>query len=226
MTNTTSTPTAAYREHTLNRVPLAWRGIRCVEGEDSAAPATTTETSQAKADSSQQGASQPAQASSGMNPADVAAMLQNLGKATPPAPKPGTSFTPEDIQRMVADLQAAKTQTEQLQKQLADAEAAKAELDARIKQQAFETAISTAASGKADPAMLLDSKAFTAALADVDTSKSEDVATALDAFLEKHPAYRLQAGIAKTSGGTPTGKTPDQKPTSLQAAIAQHYSNL
>jgi hypothetical protein len=94
----------------IGRAPLALRGIRFIEGEGSAPPAAPP-AGGGQAPAGQAPAAPPA------SPAAVAAMLAHLGKANPPAPQAPAQpaapqqiqgFTPEQVQKLMADNAAAQ----------------------------------------------------------------------------------------------------------------------
>ena len=96
--------------YSIGRAPLHLRGIRFADGDGGAPPA-------APPASGGQAPAGPVPAAPGASPADVAAMLAHLGKANPPAPpapappaapQPIQGFTPEQVQKLMTDGQAAQ----------------------------------------------------------------------------------------------------------------------
>lgn len=90
----------------------------------------------------------------------------------------------------------------------------------------LELAIHRAAGGlNADPAALLDSRAFLTRAADLDPSDQEAVAGAIRDAIKDNPKLAA-AQAAQRSGGDFTGGNgdPKSKPTNLKDAISARYS--
>ena len=100
--------------YSIGHAPLALRGIRFVEGDGGAPPAAPPA-----------GGQEPPAAAPPASPADVASMFQALGKAAvptqpqapaqPAAPQQIQGFTPEQVQKLMADNAAAQKAIEEAQ---------------------------------------------------------------------------------------------------------------
>lgn len=203
----------------IGHAPLWMRGIRCADGAE--AGGTPPAASQPPA-----GAPTPPAPS----PADMAAFYaaQKGGQAPPAAPAPQApqvqtvqGFTPEQVQKLMSDADTAG-------KAAADAQAALAKMQeerdaalAQVAEHARTTAVTTAADGKANAALLLDSAKFQAAIKDLDISDAAKLGAAVEQFVKDNPAYAAApaAALPNTSGGTPAGGSTT-KPTTLEGAIA------
>lgn len=196
----------------IGRAPLALRGIRFAEGEGGAPPAGPA-------------GGEPTPPAGG-SPADVAAMLAALGKAvppaTPPAPTPPAQiqgFTPEQVQKLMADNTAAQKVAEDAQAALAVIQKERDEAQAQLSGFAREKAVSAAAGDTANAALLLDSASFQAAIKDLDVNDTAALTEAVKTFVTANPLYAAGPTLPGSSGGTPTGGTPT-KPTTLEGAVA------
>lgn len=195
----------------IGHTPLWLRGIRLAEGEGGSAPAGT-----------------PAEpAAPAASPADVAAMLASLKgtqpPATPAAPAPVVQgFTPDQVQKLMADNSAAKQALEAMQ---AERDAARQERDGfkgELSGLQREKAVTTAAEGKANAALLLDSSKFQAAIKDLDLTDSAKLGAAVEAFIKDNQAYAVApaaAPLPHTSGGAPVGGSTE-KPKTIAGAVA------
>lgn len=212
----------------IGRAPLALRGIRFVEGEGSAPPAAPP-AGGGQAPAGQAPAAPPA------SPADVAAMLAHLGKANPPAPQAPAQptapqqiqgFTPEQVQKLMADNAAAQKALDDAQTAAQQAQKERDEFQAQLSQFQREKAVTTAADGKANAALLLDSAKFQAAVKDIDLADTAKLGAAIEQFVKDHPAYAVASTppLPHTSGGTPAGGTTT-KPTTLQGAVSAALSS-
>lgn len=209
--------------YSIGRAPLHLRGIRFADGDGGAPPA-------APPAGGGQAPTGPAPAPAA-SPADVAAMLAHLGKANPPAPpapappaapQPIQGFTPEQVQKLMADGQAAQKAADEAQAALAALQKERDDAQAQLAGFQRERAVSTAAEGKANAALLLDSARFQAAMKDVDLNDAAALGAAVDAFVKDNPAYAATPAtppLPRTSGGTPAGGTTTQ-PTTLNGAVA------
>lgn len=79
--------------------------------------------------------------------------------------------------------------------------------------------------GLADPDALLDSKAFTDHMADVDVTKPEAVKAAVTEWVNAHPRFATDAQAATASGLTPPSGSGEHnlRTNTLAGAIAAHY---
>lgn len=200
----------------IGRAPLALRGIRFAEGEGGAAQAAP--------------AAPATPAAPAASPTDVAAMLAQLGKGTAPAaPAPAAApvqqiqgFTPEQVQKLMADSDAAAKAAADAQSALEAMQQERDALQAQIAEHARTSAVTTAAADKGNAALLLDSAKFQAAIKDIDVTDAAKLGAAVDQFVKDNPAYAATPAaptIPHTSGGTPAGGTTS-KPNTLQAAVA------
>lgn len=206
--------------YTIGRAPLYLRGIRFVEGDGGGTPAAPPA-----------GGQEPAAPASPASPADVAAMLAHLGKANAPAPQAPAQpaapqqiqgFTPEQVQKLMAESQTAQKAAEEARAAAEQAQKERDEFQAQLTQFQREKAVTAAADGKANAALLLDSAKFQAAVKDIDLTDAAALTAAVEAFVKDNPAYAAApAGppLPTTSGGTPAGGTTS-KPTTLEGAIA------
>src|SRR5690606_430435 len=80
-------------------------------------------------------------------------------------------------------------------------------------------AVSLAANGVADPALLLDSTKFQEHIAEVSLSDTEALKAKITEFVEQNPAYSVKPQLPGTSGGTPGGRTNQPGPITLEGAI-------
>ncbi|WP_336651603.1 MULTISPECIES: hypothetical protein [unclassified Leucobacter] len=209
----------------IGRAPLALRGIRFADGEDGAAPPA----------GGGQAPTGQAPAAQGASPTDVAAMLATLGKATPPAPQAPAQpaapqqiqgFTPEQVQKLMADNAAAQKALDDAQTAAQQAQKERDEFQAQLAGFQREKAVTTAADGKANAALLLDSAKFQAAVKDIDLTDTAALTAEVEAFVKDNPAYAAApAGpqLPNTSGGTPAGGTTT-KPTDIDGAVAAAMS--
>lgn len=211
--------------YSIGRAPLSLRGIRFAEGDGGAPPAAPPAGGQAPA----------APAAPAASPADVAAMLAQLGKANPPAPQtpappaapqPIQGFTPEQVQKLMTDGQAAQKAADDAQAALAALQKERDDAQAQLAGFQRERAVTTAAEGKANAALLLDSAKFQTAMKDVDLNDTTALGTAVEAFVKDNPAYAAgpaAPALPNTSGGTPAGGTTT-KPNTLDGAVAAAMS--
>ena len=99
-----------------------------------------------------------------------------------------------------------------------------AESKAAGRASALELAVYKAAGDLADPARLLDSQSFHAAVKDVDLTDSEAVKNAITAFTKDHPhVAKTQAVNGASAIDKPAGSGAE-KPKNLQDAIALRFS--
>lgn len=205
----------------IGRTPLWLRGIRLAEGEDGAAPAAGQEGGQQSAG----GATPPTP-----SPAQVAAFYaaQNGGQqpapqqpAAPAAVQQIQGFTPEQVQKLMADAESATKAAADAQAALAAAQKERDEFQAQVTQFAREKAVTTAADGKANAALLLDSASFQTSIKDIDLTDAAALTAAVEKFVTDNPAYAATAAptLPHTSGGTPAGGSTT-KPSTLEGAIA------
>lgn len=211
----------------IGRAPLALRGIRFAEGEQGGAPAAPPAAGGTPA--------APAPPAPGASPADVAAMLAALGKgpatphpapAAPAAPAAAPSlvqgFTPEQVQKLMADADTQGKLAAEARTTLAAVQKERDDAQAQLATFAREKAVTTAATGKGNAALLLDSASFQAAVKDVDLADAAALTAAVEKFVADNPAYAAAPAAPQlpgTSGGTPAGGTTDT-PKTLEGAIA------
>lgn len=194
---------------TIGHSPLWLRGIRLAENGDGG---NGGENGQQQA----AGAPNPATPS----PADLAAFYaaqkggQQPAPQQPQAPAPAPAavqqvqgFTPEQMQKAMADAEAAQKAAKDAQDALAAAQQERDQFQAQVTQFAREKAVTTAADGKGNAALLLDSASFQAAIKDVDLADAEALKTAVEAFVLANPAYAATSAphLPGTSGGTHSG---------------------
>lgn len=205
----------------IGRAPLRLRGIRFAEGDGGAPPAAPPA---------------PPAAHAAPSPAAVAAMLEHLGKATPPAPPAAPpaapaqplvqGFTPEQVQKLMSDADAATKTAADAQAALTAMQAERDAAQAQLAEHARTNAVTTAANGKANAALLLDSTKFQAAIKDLELTDATALTAAVDQFVKDNPAYAATPAaptLPSTSGGTPAGGSTD-KPKTLEGAIAAHFA--
>ncbi len=203
---------------TIGHAPLWLRGIRLIEGEGGSAPSGGGNGDQPPAG----GANPPTP-----SPANLAAFYasQKPGQTPPAAPTPQVQqvqgFTPEQVQKLMADNAAAQKALEDAQNALTKANEERDDYKGQVTQFAREKAVTTAADGKANAALLLDSASFQAAIKDLDLNDAAALGTAVEQFVKDNPAYAAVAAptLPPTSGGTPAGGSTT-KPTTLEGAIA------
>ena len=210
----------------IGHAPLWMRGIRLAEGEGGAAPA-------APAAPSAPGAPPAAPAPS---PAQVAAFYAAQNGAQPPAPSPAPQapaapqiqqlqgFTPEQVQRLMADADTANKAAADAQAALAAAQQERDDFQAQVTAFNREKAVTTAAGAAekaGNAALLLDSASFQASIKDIDFADAAALGAAVTKFVTENPAYAAApaATLPSTSGGTPAGGSTT-KPTGLEGAIA------
>ncbi|MFA5608305.1 MAG: hypothetical protein WDA07_14200 [Leucobacter sp.] len=212
----------------IGRAPLALRGIRFADGEGGAPPAAPPSAPPA---GGQPPAGDPNSAAP--NPAQLAAFYagQSGGQTPPAAPTPPAppvqqvqGFTPEQVQKLMTESEAAQQAAKEAQDALAKAQQERDEFQAQVTQFAREKAVTTAAADKANAALLLDSASFQAAIKDVDLNDPAALTTAVDAFVNANPAYAAAPNLPGTSGGTPSGGTTDT-PKTLEGAIAARLAS-
>jgi hypothetical protein len=190
------------------RTPLWLRGIRLAEGEGGAAPAGTP---QPPAGTPNPPAPSPAQVAAfyaAQNGGQAPAPAQPAAPApTPAAVQQVQGFTPEQVKKLMADAATAQKAAADAQTALATAQKERDEFQAQVTQFAREKAVTTAADGKGNAALLLDSATFQAAIKDVDLNDPAALTAAVEAFVQANPAYAATPAPALpgTSGGTPSG---------------------
>ena len=89
---------------------------------------------------------------------------------------------------------------------------------------ALELAVYKAAGDLADPARLLDSQSFHAAVKDVDLADAEAVKTAITAFTKDHPHFAKTQAVSGASAIDKPAGSGAEKPKNLQDAIALRFS--
>ena len=89
---------------------------------------------------------------------------------------------------------------------------------------ALELAVYKAAGDLADPARLLDSQSFHAAVKDVDLTDSEAVKNAITAFTKDHPHFAKTQGVSGAAAIDKPAGSGAEKPKNLQDAIALRFS--
>lgn len=203
----------------FGKAPLALRGIRFAEGEGGAAPATPA------------GGEPPAPAAA-PTPSDLAAMLAGLGKGTPPTPPAAPAapavplvqgFTPDQVQKLMADADSAAKAAADAQAALTAMQTERDALQAQVTEHARTSAVTAAVGDKANAALLLDSAKFQATIKDLDITDAAKLGAAVEAFVKDNPAYATAPALPPTSGGTPAGGTTS-KPNTLEGAISAHYA--
>lgn len=206
----------------IGHAPLWLRGIRLAEGEGGATPPA---------------APQPpagAPAPPAPSPSDLAAFYaaQKGGQAPPAAPAPQApqvqtvqGFTPEQVQKLMADVDTAGKAAADAQAALAAMQQERDDFQAQViaftREKAVQAAADTAEK-KGNAALLLDSASFQAAIKDIDLGDAAALATAVSEFVDKNPAYAAGPAapqLPNTSGGTPAGGSTT-KPNTLEGAIA------
>ncbi len=210
----------------IGRAPLRLRGIRFAEGEGGAAPAGGGENGgQQPAGAQTPPAPSPAQLAAfyaSQNGGQAPAPAQPQAPAQPAAPQPIQGFTPEQVQKLMTESQTAQKAAEEAQTALAALQKERDDAQAQLAEFAREKAVTTAAEGKANAALLLDSTTFQAAVKDIDLTDTAALSAAIEAFVQANPAYAATPAappLPNTSGGTPAGGTTT-KPNTLESAIA------
>lgn len=130
-----------------------------------------------------------------------------------------------DLAKALGISQTEKVTVESLQEQLSgkDGELAKA-LEA-AKTAATQTAIIRAASAaNADADLLLDSARFQATLADVDTTDSKAVETAITSWVKDHPKFAATQVVGASTIEHPGGTGEPKKSMTLGAALDKAYA--
>lgn len=200
----------------IGHAPHWLRGIRFAEGDGGAPPAAPP-------------------AAPVPNPAQVAAMVANLnGQAAPAAPAPQApaapplvqGFTPEQVQKLMADADTAGKAAAEAQAALAAMQAERDTAQAQVAEHARTSAVTAAATDKANAALLLDSSKFQAAVKDVDLADTAALTAAVTKFVTDNPAYAATPAAPQlpgTSGPAPAGST-NQTPKTLEGAIAAHLA--
>nr|DAN02191.1 MAG TPA: hypothetical protein [Caudoviricetes sp.] len=89
---------------------------------------------------------------------------------------------------------------------------------------ALELAVYKAAGDLADPARLLDSQSFHAAVKDVDLADAEAVKNAITAFTKDHPHFAKTQAVSGASAIDKPAGSGTEKPKNLQDAIALRFS--
>ena len=89
---------------------------------------------------------------------------------------------------------------------------------------ALELAVYKAAGDLADPARLLDSQSFHAALKDVDLTDAEAVKNAITTFTKDHPHFAKTQAVNGASAIDKPAGSGAEKPKNLQDAIALRFS--
>ena len=89
---------------------------------------------------------------------------------------------------------------------------------------ALELAVYKAAGDLADPARLLDSQSFHAAVKDVDLADAEAVKNAITAFTKDHPHFAKTQAVNGASAIDKPAGSGAEKPKNLQDAIALRFS--
>lgn len=89
---------------------------------------------------------------------------------------------------------------------------------------ALELAVYKAAGDLADPARLLDSQSFHAAVKDLDLTDSEAVKNAITAFTKDHPHFAKTQAVSGASAIDKPAGSGAEKPKNLQDAIALRFS--
>ena len=89
---------------------------------------------------------------------------------------------------------------------------------------ALELAVYKAAGDLADPARLLDSQSFHAALKDLDLTDAEAVKSAITAFTKDHPHFAKTQAVNGASAIDKPAGSGAEKPKNLQDAIALRFS--
>ena len=89
---------------------------------------------------------------------------------------------------------------------------------------ALELAVYKAAGDLADPARLLDSQSFHAAVKDVDLADAEAVKNAITTFAKDHPHFAKTQAVSGASAIDKPAGSGAEKPKNLQDAIALRFS--
>ena len=89
---------------------------------------------------------------------------------------------------------------------------------------ALELAVYKAAGDLADPARLLDSQSFHAAVKDIDLADAEAVKNAITAFTKDHPHFAKTQAVSGASAIDKPAGSGAEKPKNLQDAIALRFS--
>lgn len=194
---------------TIGSAPLALRGIRFADGPEGGTPPA------------------PAPAPPAPAPAPPA----------PPAPAPvqERTYSADHVSGLRREAQSYREAKEATEKSLADLQAKYdtdtaelAQLRQEKAEQARVQALTTAANGVADVAMLLDSQAFAAASADTDISNADALAKVIGDFVEKNPRFAVapqQGRPAPRQQSVPVGAGgPKGGPGSLGSALNAHFA--
>lgn len=115
------------------------------------------------------------------------------------------------------DDEAPELTAEQLTAKLTESKAAE-------RTAALELAVYKAAGDLADPARLLDSQSFHAALKDVDLADGEAVKNAITTFTKDHPHFAKTQAVSGASAIDKPAGSGAEKPKNLQDAIALRFS--
>lgn len=175
-------------------------------------------------------------------------------KAAPEDATDGLPSDPEQLRKMVKDLRKEAAKDRVAGKEKAADEARRAVLDEISKAlglsksdeapeltveqltaelaeskaaghaSALELAVYKAAGDLADPARLLDSQSFHAAVKDVDLADAEAVKNAITAFTEDHPHFAKTQAVSGASAIDKPAGSGAEKPKNLQDAIALRFS--
>jgi hypothetical protein len=113
--------------------------------------------------------------------------------------------------------EAPELTAEQLTAKLTESKAAE-------RASALELAVYKAAGDLADPARLLDSQSFHAAVKDLDLTDSEAVKNAITAFTKDHPHFAKTQAVSGASAIDKPAGSGAEKPKNLQDAIALRFS--
>lgn len=175
-------------------------------------------------------------------------------KAAPEDTTDGLPSDPEQLRKMVRDLRKEAAKDRVAGKEKAADEARRAVLDEISKAlglsksdeapeltveqltaelaeskaaghaSALELAVYKAAGDLADPARLLDSQSFHAAVKDVDLADAEAVKNAITAFTKDHPHFAKTQAVSGASAIDKPAGSGAEKPKNLQDAIALRFS--
>lgn len=175
-------------------------------------------------------------------------------KAAPEDTTDGLPSDPEQLRKMIKDLRKEAAKDRVAGKEKAADEARRAVLDeiskalglskgdeapeltaeqltaklteskAAERASALELAVYKAAGDLADPARLLDSQSFHAALKDVDLTDGEAVKNAITDFTKEHPHFAKTQAVSGASAIDKPAGSGTEKPKNLQDAIALRFS--
>lgn len=162
------------------------------------------------------------------DPEQLRKMIKDLRKEAAKDRVAGKEKAADEARRAVLDeiskaLGLSKTDeapeltVEQLTAELAESKAAG-------RASALELAVYKAAGDLADPARLLDSQSFHAAVKDVDLTDSEAVKNAITAFTKDHPHFAKTQAVSGASAIDKPAGSGAEKPKNLQDAIALRFS--